>query len=148
VDFTDSLCSYPNDLATYRWRQCDSTTILSTSTCFVPTVSGCYCLEVENEIGCSFETCTEFILSETSFIQDDQIEITPNPSAGNITVALPSIQLPVEWQLTDMQGKFMNAGKLTERKSEMDFSSNAAGIYFLKLDLGNSGIRMKKIVIQ
>jgi hypothetical protein len=148
VPFEDTLCTYPNDLASYRWRYCDSTTILSTETCFAPPASGCFCLEVENEIGCSFETCTEFILSRISYIQDDQIKITPNPSAGDITVELPSIELPIKWQLNDTQGKFITAGEMTTLKSEVRLTPVLPGIYFLKFSFGKEGYWMKKIIIQ
>ena len=148
VPFTDTLCSFPNDLAAYRWRYCDSTTVLSTSPCFAPPTSGCYCLEVENEFGCTFETCTDFVVSENSIINDRQIKITPNPSNGLIHVEIPLQQAGVNWELADIHGKILRKGIFKEKSNEIFLNSLTAGIYFLKFDFQSQGAVMKKIVIE
>jgi len=149
VPFTDTLCTYPNDLESYKWRYCDSTTILSTATCFAPLTSGCYCLEVENEFGCTYETCQSFFLSGTSLIEDDQLIISPNPTSGILHIDYSgSVDLPAPWQLTDASGKTCLVGELSARQYELDLSSISPGLYFLKIQFGTKGIVTRKIVIE
>jgi hypothetical protein len=149
VPFADSLCTYPNDLPSYQWRHCDSTTILSTATCFAPPAYGCYCLEVVNEFGCSYETCYNFFPEATSIIAEDQLRIFPNPTSGLIQITLSGENdFPVSWQLMDAQGKFILAGELTEKVSDVNFYPVAQGICFLKFNFKSKGILVRKIMIE
>jgi len=149
VPFEDTLCTYPNNLASYKWRHCDSTAILSIATCFAPPASGCYCLEVENEFGCSYETCYNFFPETTSTIPEDQLQIFPNPTSGLIQIKLSgATNFPVLWELTDLQGKGLLTGELEENVSDTNLNSIPPGIYFLKFNLKSKGILTRKIVIE
>jgi hypothetical protein len=54
---------------------------LSTSICFAPPNSGC-CLEVENEFGCAYETCSTFVPVEFPQLQVIKSEFHPNLQMG------------------------------------------------------------------
>jgi len=149
VPFVDTLCTYPNDLASYSWRYCDSTQVLSTATCFAPPTSGCYCLEVTNASGCTYETCTDFFLSLTPSIPENEIRISPNPTSGLVEIEFfnPTLS-PASWQLTDLQGINILRSDLIEPSTELNFTSIPSGIYFLKIKSKTNEVLVRKIVIE
>ncbi len=149
VPIDDTLCTYPNDLASYQWRYCDSTEILSTANCFAPSASGCYCLDVANDAGCTYETCMPFFLSGTSSIAKEEFQISPNPSQGNIQIKLPTtLSLPVPWQLTNTAGKILRYGELNEKESSLDFNTLPSGMYLIKFNIPSQGVITRKVLLE
>jgi hypothetical protein len=149
VPINDTLCTYPNDLAAYAWRYCDSTNILSTGNCFVPPKSGCYCLDVENQYGCTYTTCTDFILSATTSFSMGGLQLFPNPTSGIIQVQCPvATILPVTWRLVDRLGQPVTAGALTARNDQLDFTFVPPGIYLVTFIFHDQGTLVRKIIIE
>jgi len=149
VQLEDTLCAYPNDLASFQWRKCNSTEILSTVPCYAPPATGCYCLEVANALGCTYETCTDFFISSTSTIAENEIRISPNPTSGLVEIEFFNSTLsPASWQLTDLQGINILRGDLIESTTELNFTSIPSGIYFLKIKSKSNNVLVRKIVIE
>jgi hypothetical protein len=60
--------------------------------------------EVENELGCTYKSCTDFFLNSTSSIPENEIRISPNPTSGLVEIEFFNSTLsPASWQLTDLQ---------------------------------------------
>jgi hypothetical protein len=61
------------------------------------------------------ETCYNFP-EATSTIEEDQLQIFPNPTPGLIQIKLSGTSdFPVSWELRDVQGKIVLVGKLEEK---------------------------------
>jgi hypothetical protein len=149
IQLEDTLCANPNDLASFKWRNCNSAEILGTAPCFAPPATGCYCLEVANALGCTYETCTDFFISSTLFIAENEIRISPNPTSGLVQIELFQSSLYLAtWQLTDLQGTNILEGALIEQSNELNFTSIPSGIYFLKINSKSNGALVRKIVIE
>ena len=68
--------------------------------------------------------------ANTETIEAHKIYITPNPVADILTVN--SISQPVEFQITDLTGKEILSGEISN--NSVDVSSLKVGIYLLKLE--------------
>ena len=76
--------------------------------------------------------------ASTETIETHKIHISPNPVADILTVN--GIAQPVEYQITDLTGKEILSGEMSN--NSVDVSSLKVGIYFLKL--GKQSIQFVK----
>jgi len=81
---------------------------------------------------------------------DNKFSIYPNANPGRFIVQLDNGQSPenTEAMVYDVLGKLVYATKLNKSKTEIDISSRAKGMYFLKIYEGSLQMGVKKIVIQ
>lgn len=63
--------------------------------------------------------------------QNQRITIYPNPSSGFFTIEREFSETAA-YQITDIIGKIIATGELTDRQSEIDLTSAQSGVYFLK----------------
>ena len=149
VPIVDTLYAYPNDLGTYRWTTCETPDILGTGNTFIPTESGCYCLETENEFGCTFQYCLVHFLTGTDALPENTIMVNPVPSDGLLQIEIDdALLLPCTWSCIDASGKPVANGIIYENKTNLDLEKLAAGNYFLKFDFGEKGVLVKRIIIE
>ena len=78
-------------------------------------------------------------ISENS--NDALFSVEPNPTTGLFTIELAT-QKNVPYEVTDISGKMLNKGMLTEKRTTIDLSKNDAGVYLLKID--GQSIRLVK----
>ena len=79
-------------------------------------------------------------ISENS--NDALFSVEPNPTNGMFTIELAT-QKNVPYEVTDISGKMLHKGILTEKRTTIDLSKNEAGVYLLKID-GQSIRSIKK----
>ena len=79
-------------------------------------------------------------ISENS--NDALFSVEPNPTTGMFTIELAT-QKNVPYEVTDISGKMLHKGILTEKRTTIDLSKNEAGVYLLKID-GQSIRSIKK----
>ncbi len=65
-----------------------------------------------------------------------KISIYPNPSNGAFTIEREFYSENSAYQITDITGKIIANGELSERQSQIDLSAAQSGIYFLKTSHG------------
>lgn len=58
----DTLCAYPAGLF-YGWYDCGIGQYISLNQCFVPTISGCYCVTVSTAFDCVDSACTQIMVA-------------------------------------------------------------------------------------
>jgi len=78
-------------------------------------------------------------ISENS--KDALFSVEPNPTSGMFTIELAT-QKNVLYEVTDISGKMLHKGMLTEKRTTIDLSKNEAGVYLLKID--GQSIRLVK----
>jgi len=78
-------------------------------------------------------------ISENS--NDALFSVEPNPTTGMFTIELAT-QKNVPYEVTDISGKMLHKGILTEKRTTIDLSKNEAGVYLLKID--GQSIRLVK----
>lgn len=132
-----SLCAAPAGLS-YLWTECDNPDTLSTSACFVPTVSGCYCLTVSTLLtGCIDSSCVEVIITG---IDDPGSALSPAMNYDNAENAIvihgldPSVKY--DFAIHDVQG----------RKVPFTESSNTLTGKSLKLEDQNPSFMIVTII--
>ena len=113
--------------------------------------SGDYVQTLQTEDGCD-SVVTLHLTIETG-IDDHQMRasmnVYPNPTNDNVTVQLITNNNQfedVDIQLYDMYGKWLGTWKMTGETTEIDLSTYAAGIYFIKAVDGQRMIDVRKVV--
>jgi hypothetical protein len=146
----DTLCANDIENATYKWLECEHAQVLSTSRCFEPDSSGCYCVEITNQKGCPDTACYEFIISSTTWIENHDIKITPVPSRGTWSVQFPqAVIVPVEWFLFNLDGQQLEGGIMPGAIGTISLSKvPSSGIYFLKFTTSDGKSLSAKVIIQ
>ncbi len=147
TQIADLLCANPQGMAGYGWYFCPSGGYLDTSRCFLPTMSGCYCVDVSDQYDCVDTACINVILSAVDDPGESEFTVFPNPFTDALDLQVGAgMKLPVEWDLVNVYGQKTNHGIIYERKSQLIFEPGLpAGIYILQLsstDHNVSGVRL------
>ena len=145
----DTLCAQSVSPGTFGWFSCNEDLVLSTSACFVPDGSGCYCVILSSVSGCADTVCYDFIISATVPIESTTLSLYPNPTTGEVHVEWPDhIPKPGIWRLYDVIGRQVKHGTLNDPDGTIDLGeNNAAGLYLLRLDLKGYGPLTTKVTI-
>tara|TARA_R100000935_G_scaffold58612_1_gene96561 strand:+ start:1176 stop:2663 length:1488 start_codon:yes stop_codon:yes gene_type:complete len=72
----------------------------------------------------------------------DSLKIYPNPSSGIFTIERELFSENTPFQITDITGKIIVLGELTEKQSQINLTAAQSGVYFLKTS--NSVFRLLK----
>ena len=110
-------------------------------------------LTVTNTCGSSTSSANiEVIVSDVNNLTKDwNVNVFPNPTSGQFTVALDGIFGDVELSITDVAGKQIRAWNYsniaTGWKTAIDASELAKGIYILKVKSGDD-VKNLKLAIE
>lgn len=131
----DLLCANPAGMAGYGWYACPSGTYLDTSRCFLPSVSGCYCVDVFDIYNCVDTACMNIILSATEENSKEAFTVHPNPFEDVLDIQLSDqMQLPVKWELINPWGQSIEKGAIHDRQHRLHFDASLpGGIYILQM---------------
>ncbi len=113
--------------------------------------TGKYVVEVKNEYLCSMISDTFLITGEMSVI-DNNIKIFPNPSNGQYNISIEGyVCQTIEYTISNSIGMDLihYSGDITQEnyKQLINLEAYPAGVYFLKLKLGNE-MRILKLIKQ
>ena len=91
---------------------------------------------------------TTLSINESTFVTDNNITATPNPVSDQLTINGLTSELAygLQVQVFDIQGKKVGSQALSVSINTIDFSTYAAGIYFVKYS--NESIPTQRIVKQ
>ena len=145
----DTLCAQSLSPGTYSWYNCLEGLPISTSACYIPDSSGCYCVVLTSVSGCTDTMCYDFIISATSDIRSSSMRVYPNPTSGEVHIEWPDpIALPGIWRLYDITGRLVKYGPWNDPDETLDLKeNNAGGLYFLKLEIQDIGPLTVKVTI-
>lgn len=149
VQNNDTICIDIQDIADIQWRGCNSVETLSTSPCFAPPSSGCFCADLTSQEGCITTKCYDFIISSVTLIPDTDILIKPIPSSGTFDFHFSSkIQLPVKWTLIDVFGRAIENGNLDQYESTILLKQTPpSGVYYLQIESASHQTMTSKLII-
>ena len=86
------------------------------------------------------------------YLMSVNMNVYPNPTTDKINVQISTMNheqlLGTEIQLYDMYGKWLSTWKVTGETTEIDLSSYAASVYFIKAVNGKRQVGVRKIVKQ
>jgi hypothetical protein len=137
--------------ATYQWLEnCDGTpTPISGETNQTFSFSGVgwfSCIVTQN--GCSDTSDCIYGTSQSIDEFDATFDIYPNPSTGDITLDLSSINGQQQMNIADVNGKLV-ANELITGGSQLNYSLNVeAGVYIISLTDKNGIVRRSKLIIE
>ena len=133
--------------ATYQWLNCDiNYAVISgaTNQTYTPTVTGNYAVEV-TENGCT-DTSSCYNLTITGIkdpIAVEKFVVYPNPTSGVFTIERGTTQ-HIHYELTNIIGKSIRKGALTDKQTTIDLSEYDNGIYLLNIDGETETVKLVK----
>jgi hypothetical protein len=132
----------------YQWIDCATNTIISGATdqSYTATANGSYAVIVNGGGGC-FDTSACTIINTVGLQQINQtkwVSVYPNPNKGFCTIEL---RVDAEMILTNALGEMLISKKVSKGKQILDLSSQADGIYFLKIKY-ETGYEIEKVIKQ
>ena len=144
----------PGNFATYNWFDNSTAPTFIVDTTNIPAGNYSISVEVTDVNGCSDRDTVEMVLTICTGLEEaavDGIKIIPNPTNGIVNLYLDGFSGSVLIELVDLQGQVVlikqigmsTRGQLTE----LDLSSFAKGLYYLRAGDGNRN-SVKKIVLQ
>lgn len=78
--------------------------------------------------------------------QLESIKLYPNPASSTITLTMPdAAALPEGYTVYNSLGQVTGSGKISSSTQSLDISGYANGVYFIKIDKGNSSKTLKFI---
>lgn len=145
----DTLCAFPAGMPGYGWYVCPQGPYISNSQCFVPSSSGCYCVDVSTADDCTDSACVNIILSSVKNSTSGSFAIFPNPSEGILFLRYNGRALShTPWKLYTLQGEMMAEGILRDEEGQIQIGNGLpAGMYFLRLSALPQEMQLQKIAL-
>ncbi len=148
----DTLTCTPSNMPYYQWFLSNAMIPGANSYQYYPvTTKGNYKVTITDSAGCSLSATHNITLVGINEISLDRfVSIFPNPSSGNVEVALNLPENGVyNLTVTDVLGQTVYAHNLTINgafTTQLNLSGYGKGIYFLSL-VGDNSRTVKKIII-
>lgn len=86
------------------------------------------------------------ILSSPIFSKQQELKLSPNPTASSVLVQVGHNTGSMEVFIYDSYGRFLARKTLLTTETELDLSDLQSGVYFLKVDCGEAGSITKRIL--
>ena len=145
----DTVTLDAGDFLEYTWNTGALTqTIIVTSTMGEKE----YCVTVTDRYGCTDEDCILVLngIEETG-VSYDEISVYPNPSSGLVTLnVVNKNNNDLKVQVIDIHGRLIeeyNYGSVFEITEEIDFTSMAKGLYYIRIN-NTLDLHQTKIIIR
>ncbi len=124
---------------TYAWYESTNPSlILSTDSFYVTTQNGNYFVIVTDSNGCAVASNILLINTGVAYQTNDlKITLYPNPASGLMYIELFDNVLRARLEILDIHGERIRSYQLKEGQNEVDISSLAKGMYFLKISAGD-----------
>ncbi len=150
---TDSLSSSWTNVSTYQWQLNGQDIAGATSRKYKPTVNGIYTVKVvfliQKGNTCN-KTSTAFDLQNVGIgnrIEQDKIEIYPNPATNIITINSKLDFLELNLEIYDLSGKLIMNKMIFKDNLTININEIQSGIYMLKIK-HNDACQIHKLIIQ
>ncbi|OMP30096.1 hypothetical protein BKM32_14570 [Mangrovimonas sp. DI 80] len=138
--------------ATYQWVDCDNGNAVidgATEQTFTPEVSGNYAVEITLDGCVTTSGCTAVDVNALGIEKNlmETMKVFPNPTSGNLNIALNGVYQTVEAQLVSITGKVVAQYQFNNTNGfELNTNNFNSGLYFLKLKADNMDAVTVKVV--
>ncbi|OMP29680.1 LamG-like jellyroll fold domain-containing protein, partial [Mangrovimonas sp. DI 80] len=136
----------------YQWVDCDNGNAVidgATEQAFTPEVSGNYAVEITVD-GCVTTSACMAVDVNALGVEENLMEtmkVFPNPTSGNLNIALNGVYQTVEAQLVSITGKVVGEYQFNNTNGfELNTSNFNSGLYFLKLKADNKDAVTVKVL--
>ena len=144
----DTLIAQAQGVA-YQWLDCnDNYSQIQTANTmlFVPENSGDYAVQI-NDNGCiDTSTCYNVIVTNINNLEDNTIEIYPNPTKQFVNIIIPNSISVNEISIFDIAGTEVFTGKNISSNNLIDVSKFQTGTYFIRIISKENTINRKLII--
>ncbi len=132
--------------AVYQWLDCNNNYAAipgAINMAYGSAVNGNFAVRISLE-GCQ-DTSACFMISDVSLhlLNEDIVNIFPNPSSGNITISTSGY---FEYSIIDFQGRIIHKGSGNSEVKIEPFTFQQAGIYYVNILEGEKSFYKKLIV--
>ncbi|WP_123812134.1 LamG-like jellyroll fold domain-containing protein [Mangrovimonas sp. DI 80] len=139
VSVEDNTLSANQEEASYQWLDCaNANTAIegANGQTFTPEASGTYAVEVTVGTCVTTSECVTVDINALGLEENlmDTLKVFPNPTSGNLNVALNSVYQSVEAQLVSITGKVVGQYQFNNTNEfQIELSQFNSGVYFLNL---------------
>jgi len=112
--------------------------------------AGTYTLSIQNYDNCPNSGTLNLVVNQCTEIKeitDYGIIVLPNPTTDDICISLNSLTSETGYIITDLQGRLISEGDLTNYKNNINFNFSS-GVYILDIRINNSTHNRYKIIKQ
>ncbi len=148
ISLSNEILTATETGATYQWYNCINNQQIAgeTNRTFTVTEDGSYYVEITKNGCTSISNCEVISGLSTKSLTIKEIDIYPNPTSGNITVALPKAYTNTTIEVMDVTGKIIDVIHFDNQTNTEINLRGETGIYTLKIST-NEGIVIKKITL-
>lgn len=148
ISLSNEILTATETGATYQWYNCISNQPIAgeTNRTFTVTEDGSYYVEITKNGCTSISNCEVISGLSTKSLTIEEIDIYPNPTSGNITVALPKAYANTTIEVIDVTGKIIDIIHFDNQTNNEINLRGETGIYTLKIST-NEGIVVRKITL-
>ncbi|RYM34933.1 T9SS type A sorting domain-containing protein [Brumimicrobium glaciale] len=73
-------------------------------------------------------------VNEILLIEGNVIKVYPNPNSGMLFIELEKIVEPIDYKITNINGRIVSSGKLSQQKNKIDIRNLSTGLYLIHID--------------
>jgi uncharacterized delta-60 repeat protein len=107
--------------------------------------SGVYTATIPNALGCDSTITLNLSISYSGISElDENINIYPNPTNGNIALEVSSELVGKRYSIRDFSGRTIHDGKITSTQEQIDLQNVARGAYYLSIENSTSVTKLIK----
>ena len=145
-----TLIAYPADLS-YQWLDCDdnfSPIANENGQQYAPYLTGNYAVIVDDGTCADTSDCHYIIGSTIDEINENGLSIYPNPSRGKLKIESEKLKIE-DVELINILGKIeriKEINKLTDKSFDLDLSNFDAGVYFIRIKIGEQ-LKVKRVIL-
>jgi len=141
-----SIIATTNRTGTYQWYADSIPLVSEIRNTFNPTVNGIYSVTFTDTNGCQVSDTLSVVVSVSKKL-NSSFKLYPNPSAGNVSITLPSSLLDGKVIIQDVLGKKVLTASVSNN-SVLNLEALAAGTYRVILMDGKSYSGSQLLVIR
>jgi hypothetical protein len=128
--------NYPAN-ATFQWLECNNNYNQingEISSLFTPIINGNYAVIISNSICSDTSSCLNFMTVGLATLENNfSINIYPNPTNEDLTIAVNNLIENKTYKLTDNIGRQLRSGSLDNEKTTIKMEGLASGLYYLQI---------------
>lgn len=87
-------------------------------------------------------------LTDIKYFEDTKLKISPNPTAGNITLTISNFEADkYQYQVMNLSGMVLETNKINQNNQIVDLSKLTNGMYFIRILDDNRVSKVEKIIV-
>ncbi|MCH2225757.1 MAG: T9SS type A sorting domain-containing protein [Crocinitomicaceae bacterium] len=130
----------------YQWIDCglaNSSINGETQQSFTPLATGDYAVIISDGVCSDTSDCETIDLASISSVDNEEIMIYPNPSAGKLVIHIPNLSSNVKCTISNTLGQTIITTNIMNEVNSLNLNELPEGIYFVSIYMENELVQNK-----